>query len=243
MLKLIAPEVGGVKDSAGPGTMPTRSSKADRPSCSTPLRSSPRRMGSSILTHAPRRPRLRRRRHGAPEVPRLLGGRHAPVRKGGRGGSAGRGVHPAQDRRRLRQVRRRLPQAPLLGPRGAPSANRFGRIRGLPSRRRQAPFPTSAPPRRTTPRINNMAHSRRSVLSGIALALPFGLGARVSAGPIDAAPALRFRPFEEAVREAFASGDRASSCRRIEVGPSEQVRAGVQGCHNDRPFAGFPAGI
>ena len=28
----------------------------------------------------------------------------------------------------------------------------------------------------------------------------------------------------------------------VEVGHSEQVQAGVQGCHNDRPFAGFPAG-
>ena len=34
----------------------------------------------------------------------------------------------------------------------------------------------------------------------------------------------------------------AFPCRRVEVGHSEQVRAGVQGCHNDRPFAGFPAG-
>jgi len=64
---------------------------------------------------------------------------------------------------------------------------------------------------------------------------------------------LRFRPFEEAVREAFSDPDRAASngqadrggsypSRRIEIGDCDLVRAGVQGCHNGRPFAGFPAG-
>ncbi|MDG3005052.1 hypothetical protein [Paludisphaera mucosa] len=95
-----------------------------------------------------------------------------------------------------------------------------------------------------------MPHSRRSVLSALGAALPFGLGESVRAGadalkaPADAAPTLRFRPFEDAVREAFAGpGDgRGSTCRRVEIGCSEQVQAGVQGCCNDRPFAGFPAG-
>jgi hypothetical protein len=31
-------------------------------------------------------------------------------------------------------------------------------------------------------------------------------------------------------------------CRRVEIGHCEQVQTGIQGCHNDRPFAGFPAG-
>ncbi|MBY0231844.1 MAG: hypothetical protein K2W96_21390, partial [Gemmataceae bacterium] len=54
-------------------------------------------------------------------------------------------------------------------------------------------------------------------------------------------PALRFRSFEDAVREAFS--DRADpSPRRIEVGHSEETQAGLQGCVNDRPFAGFAAG-
>ena len=44
------------------------------------------------------------------------------------------------------------------------------------------------------------------------------------------------------MRTAFSERGQSSSCRRIEIGHSEQVRAGVQGCHNDRPFAGFPAG-
>lgn len=90
-----------------------------------------------------------------------------------------------------------------------------------------------------------MTHSRRSLLSAIGLALPFSLGSRVgaSATPVGTAPMLRFHPFEEAVREAFADHNRTSPCRRVEVGHSEQVRAGVQGCHhNDRPFAGFPTG-
>ncbi len=98
-----------------------------------------------------------------------------------------------------------------------------------------------------------MIQSRRSLLSAIGIALPFGLGARVGASstPVGTALALRFRPFEEVVREAFSVRGRTSPddvagqmfpCRRLEVGHSEQVQAGVQCCHNDRPFAGFPAG-
>lgn len=98
-----------------------------------------------------------------------------------------------------------------------------------------------------------MNQTRRSIISALGLLLPLGLAGRArgegrTAGP---APALRFRPFEDAVREAFAGPDGAAPdgapdqplpCRRIEVGHSEEVQAGVQGCHNDRPFAGFPAG-
>ena len=96
-----------------------------------------------------------------------------------------------------------------------------------------------------------MMPTRRSVLSSIAASVPLGIGAGVKAPPAapGPAPVLRFRPFEEAVRLAFE--DRSSAddpgvgtdlCRRVEVGHSDQVRLGVQGCHNDRPFAGFPAG-
>jgi hypothetical protein len=89
-----------------------------------------------------------------------------------------------------------------------------------------------------------MNQTRRSILSAIGVALPFGIGTRLEASrtPAGAAPVLRFRSFEEAVRTAFSGRGPSSSCRRIEIGHSEQVRAGVQGCHNDRPFAGFPAG-
>ena len=92
-----------------------------------------------------------------------------------------------------------------------------------------------------------MSHDRRSVLSAIGLALPFGLPVRAgTSAPVERPPVLRFRLFEEAVREAFGSlGDRPGEpfpCRRVEVGHSPLLQTGVQGCHNDRPFAGFPAG-
>ena len=89
-----------------------------------------------------------------------------------------------------------------------------------------------------------MPYNRRSILSAIACALPLGLGQRANAAtPTDLAtpPKLRFRPFEEAVRQAFGH-DTSIRCRRVEVGHSDEIRAGVQGCHNDRPFAGFPTG-
>jgi hypothetical protein len=48
--------------------------------------------------------------------------------------------------------------------------------------------------------------SRRSILSAIGIALPFGLGERVvaSSTPIGNAPVLQFRSFEDGVREAFS---------------------------------------
>ncbi|MFO0889412.1 MAG: hypothetical protein U0790_09765 [Isosphaeraceae bacterium] len=97
--------------------------------------------------------------------------------------------------------------------------------------------------------------SRRSVLSALGLAVPFGAGARAgaSSAPAGTVPALRFRSFEQSLREAFIAGESSRprggqalrempSLRRVEVGHSELVQAGIQGCHNDRPFAGFPAG-
>jgi hypothetical protein len=100
-----------------------------------------------------------------------------------------------------------------------------------------------------------MNQSRRSLLAAIGGALPLGLGAgaRAAAEPDGTVPVLRFRSFEEAVRMAFAGEGRSPMdevpdqgailpCRRVQVGHSEAVRAGVQGCHNDRPFAGFAAG-
>ncbi|MDY3556652.1 hypothetical protein R5W24_005822 [Gemmata sp. JC717] len=100
-----------------------------------------------------------------------------------------------------------------------------------------------------------MSQDRRSVLTALGLALPFGLSSGAGAlarSTTHAAPALGFRSFEESVAAAFGSesvltadaalpGD-AFPCRRIEVGHSELLESGVQGCHNDRPFAGFPAG-
>lgn len=88
-----------------------------------------------------------------------------------------------------------------------------------------------------------MLRDRRSVLAALGLAVPFGIPARASAAPVGPAPGLRFRSFEDAVREAFAApAPDGWAAWRVEVGHSDEVRAGLQGCHNDRPFAGFPAG-
>jgi hypothetical protein len=96
-----------------------------------------------------------------------------------------------------------------------------------------------------------MRISRRSVLAALGIALPIEVAGRAAAAATPpAAPALRLRSFEEALRQAFANatgpGDgpdvHGPVARRVEVGYCEEIRAGVQGCHNDRPFAGFPAG-
>ncbi|QEL17618.1 hypothetical protein [Limnoglobus roseus] len=84
-----------------------------------------------------------------------------------------------------------------------------------------------------------MNQDRRSVITALGLALPFGSPARAS-GPAGPAPWLSLRSFEDAVRDAFHGG--AIGCRRIAVGHSAAVEAGLQGCTNDRLFAGFPAG-
>lgn len=99
-----------------------------------------------------------------------------------------------------------------------------------------------------------MNQTRRSLLFVLGL-LPFGLRVRTAGGGHSTTPdlVLRFRSFEEAVRAAFGASGGAQAhgsaetgplfpCRRIEIGHSEEAQAGVQGCHNDRPFAGFPAG-
>ena len=90
-----------------------------------------------------------------------------------------------------------------------------------------------------------MTLTRRSVLSAIGATLPFGLSAKAATSPVGTPPVLCFYSFEEALRKAFEdrpSNDQVFPCRRLEVGHSEQIRTGVQGCHNDRPFAGFPTG-
>ncbi|QJW97049.1 hypothetical protein [Frigoriglobus tundricola] len=94
-----------------------------------------------------------------------------------------------------------------------------------------------------------MSHDRRSVLTALGLALPLGIDTRFApAAPVGPAPVLRLRSFEEAVREAFRSPAAALVAtegrprRRVEIGHSEEVLAGLQGCHNDRPFAGYPTG-
>lgn len=98
-----------------------------------------------------------------------------------------------------------------------------------------------------------MDRGRRSVLAALGLAVPFGLWARRDAAgatpptSMGEGPELRLRPFEQALREAFAGPGLAAAagsfpCRRVEVGHADLLDQGVQGRHNDRPFAGFPAG-
>jgi len=55
---------------------------------------------------------------------------------------------------------------------------------------------------------------------------------------------LRLQTFEGGVREAFRLSHRAEpyARRRVAVGHSPAVEAGLQGCLNDRAFAGFPRG-
>jgi hypothetical protein len=95
-----------------------------------------------------------------------------------------------------------------------------------------------------------MDYGRRNVLAALGVAAaPLGLVGRVLASPATDAgfPVLHFRSFEDAVRGAF-SHNISSKCRevpfsrRIPVGDCELLRIGIQGCHNDRPFAGFPTG-
>jgi len=100
-----------------------------------------------------------------------------------------------------------------------------------------------------------MNQDRRSIMTAIGIALPFGLGPRLATATATPSvpPVLRFQSFEVALREAFllagnvgrpevaqyAAKDR---CCRVEVGHSAVTESGIQGCHNDRPFAGFPVG-
>jgi hypothetical protein len=90
-----------------------------------------------------------------------------------------------------------------------------------------------------------MHPDRRSVLAALGVGLPFAAAhAAPASAPAGPPPVVRFRSFEDAVREAFAAGRRGDEfpCCRVEVGHSEALTAGLPGCHNDRPFAGFPAG-
>ena len=97
-----------------------------------------------------------------------------------------------------------------------------------------------------------MNHDRRAILAAIGVAVPFALDVRAAPSRLPPAPSLRLRSFEDAVREAFgvfSAGGRVvepvGGCpvRRIEVGHCDQLEAGLQGCYNARPFAGFPVGF
>ena len=94
MLKLVAPEVGGVKDSDGHLARRRREARR-RPVRPLRRRRDPALQGGCVAAdHAPRRPRLRRRRRRAPEVHRLRGRRRPAAGEGGR--RPRRGLHPPQ---------------------------------------------------------------------------------------------------------------------------------------------------
>jgi len=92
-----------------------------------------------------------------------------------------------------------------------------------------------------------MNHDRRAMLATLGLAVPFGFERWAVASPSRPAGSvmgLTLRSFEDGVREAFRlfpSAD-APARRRVAVGHGPAVEAGLQGCVNDRPFAGFLPG-
>lgn len=91
-----------------------------------------------------------------------------------------------------------------------------------------------------------MNHDRRAILTAFGLAVPFGLDRLASAAPLltGGAVSLTLRSFEDGVREAFRlfESPGAPAWRRVPVGHGPAVEAGLQGCVNDRPFAGFMPG-
>jgi len=88
-----------------------------------------------------------------------------------------------------------------------------------------------------------MNHDRRAVLAAFGLAIPFGVDRFAGASPLftGGSVGITLRSFEDGVREAFrlfAPVD-APAWRRVAVGHGPAVEVGLQGCVNDRPFAGF----
>jgi hypothetical protein len=91
-----------------------------------------------------------------------------------------------------------------------------------------------------------MRHDRRTILAAIGFLLPFGFGERTrAAAPVGPPTSLGFRSFEKALRETLDAPQWTANrlpCCRVQVGHSDLLLSGVQGCHNGRPFAGFPIG-
>lgn len=91
-----------------------------------------------------------------------------------------------------------------------------------------------------------MRHDRRTLLAALGCSLPFGFfGGTRAAAPLVPPPSLGFRSFEDALRTEVDALQPSAGTRRsvrVEVGHSDLLLAGVQGCHNHRPFAGFPQG-
>ena len=123
MLKLVAPEVGGVKDSAGTWHDADEKLEGGPSVLFDAVAILPSKEGATLLTTLPAArdfvaDATAHRKfiaYGADAAPLL--------EKAGVAGTR-RGLHPAQQGRRLRRLRRRVPQAPLLGPRRRRAINR-----------------------------------------------------------------------------------------------------------------------
>lgn len=91
-----------------------------------------------------------------------------------------------------------------------------------------------------------MNHDRRAMLAAFGLAVPFGFDRWAPATPLakGTTVGITLRSFEDGVREAFRLFESAGApaWRRVAVGHGPAVEAGLQGCVNDRPFAGFLPG-
>ena len=115
MLKLVAPEVGGVKDSAGALARRRREARGRSVRPVRRRRDTSLQGGGNAADHAPSaRDFVADAAAHRKFIAYCSRGRSA-AGEGGR--RARRGLRPPQRGRRLRRVRRRLPQAPLLGPR------------------------------------------------------------------------------------------------------------------------------
>ncbi len=125
--KLIAPHVGGVKASDGTWFDADEKLEGGPSVLFDAVVLLPSQAEVANLATKPRAARLRRRRRRAPEVHRLQRSRVAAVHQGRRSGTPRRGVHRADEARRLPDLRRALPQTPLLGPRRRGSVSRSSR--------------------------------------------------------------------------------------------------------------------
>ena len=93
-----------------------------------------------------------------------------------------------------------------------------------------------------------MPQTRRSLLTAVGTAVPLAIASQArseAAAPTfeDGPLTVRYQKFEDAVRRAFAQpAADGTKPRRVEVGANELFEAGLQGCTNREPFAGFRPG-
>ena len=120
MLKLVAPEVGGVKDSAtARGTTPTRSSRAARRSSSTPSRSCPPKEGAALLATLPAARDFVADAAAHRKFIAYVEPAAAAAREGGRRRHLDEGFVPLKEAADCDGFVARCREAPLLGPAAA----------------------------------------------------------------------------------------------------------------------------